>query len=118
MSVAPLRSLAAEIVRGEIFERMHDELPYHMTVETDSWEERPDGSARVEQTIFVARDGHKKMLIGAGGASLKAIGSRARAAIAEAAGHPIHLFLHVKVRERWEDDPERYREMGLDFPKG
>ncbi|MDE2018682.1 MAG: GTPase Era [Hyphomicrobiales bacterium] len=118
VSVAPLRQMAAEITREKIFERLHDELPYQMTVETEGWTERPDGSARVEQVVYVAREGHKKIVIGEGGRNLKAIGSAARKDIAEAAGHPVHLFLFVKVRANWEDDPERYREMGLDFPKG
>jgi GTPase len=77
----------------------------------------PDGSARVEQTIFVMRDGHKKIVIGEGGRTIKAIGTAARKDIAEAAGHKVHLFLFVKVRENWPDDPERYRNMGLEFPK-
>ena len=115
---APIRALAAEVTREKLFERLHDELPYQLTVETDQWQERPDGSARVEQTIFVTRENHKKMVIGEGGRVLKAVGSAARKEIAEAAGHPIHLFLFVKVRENWLDDPERYREMGLEFPKG
>ena len=117
VSDAPLRSLAAEITREKIFERLHDELPYQSHVETDSWKELPDGSARVEQTIFVMREGHKKIVIGEGGRTIKSIGSAARKDIAEAADCKVHLFLFVKVRENWADDPERYREMGLEFPK-
>ena len=115
---APIRSLAAEITREKIFERLHDELPYNATVETDSWTDLPDGSARVEQTVFVTRESHRKIVIGEGGRTIKAIGGAARKDIAEAHGANVHLFLHVKVRENWQDDPERYRAMGLDFPKG
>ncbi len=115
---APLRALAAEITREKIFERLHDELPYQSTVETELWKDMPDGSARVEQTIYVMREGHKKIVIGEGGRTIKAIGTAARKEIAEAAEQKIHLFLFVKVRENWADDPDRYREMGLEFPKG
>ena len=118
LSDAPLRLLAAEITREQIYERLHDELPYQSTVETDSWTNQKDGSARIEQTIFVARDSQKKIVIGEGGRTIKAIGQAARREIAEAAEQPVHLFLFVKVRENWADDPERYREMRLDFPKG
>ncbi len=114
---APIRSLAAEITREKLFERLHDELPYQTTVETDSWKVQADGSARVEQTIFVSRDSHKKIVIGEGGRTIKSIGTAARKDIAEANDAPVHLFLFVKVRENWLDDPERYRAMGLDFPK-
>ena len=117
VSDAPLRLLAAEITREKLFERLHDELPYQSTVETDSWKELPDGSARIEQTIYVARDGQKKIVIGDGGRTIKAIGQAARKEIAEAAEQKVHLFLFVKVRPGWVDDPERYREMGLDFPR-
>jgi GTPase len=115
---APIRSLAAEITREKLIERLHDELPYQATVETEEWKEKPDGSARVEQTIFVTRESHRKIVLGEGGRTIKAIGTAARKDISEAHGAPVHLFLHVKVRERWLDDPERYRAMGLDFPKG
>jgi GTP-binding protein Era len=115
---APIRSLAAEITREKLFERLHDELPYQATVETDSWKDQPDGTARVEQTVFVTRESHRKIVIGEGGRTIKAIGTAARKDIAEAHGANVHLFLHVKVRENWLDDPERYRAMGLDFPKG
>ena len=114
---APLRSLAAEITREKLFERLHDELPYQTTVETDQWKTLPDGSVRIEQTIFVTRDSHKKIVIGEGGRTIKAIGSAARKEIAEANDGPVHLFLFVKVRANWLDDPERYRAMGLEFPK-
>ena len=115
VSDAPLRSLAAEITREKMFERLHDELPYQSTVETETWKEQKDGSARIEQTIYVTRDSHKKIVIGEGGRTIKSIGSAARKEIAEAAEHPVHLFLFVKVRANWGDDPERYRMMGLDF---
>lgn len=118
VSDAPMRSLAAEITREKIFERLHDELPYQSTVETELWKDLPDGSVRIEQTIYVMREGHKKIVIGEGGRTIKAIGSAARVEIAEAVEQKVHLFLFVKVRDRWQDDPERYREMGLEFPKG
>ncbi len=117
ISDAPVRLLAAEITREKIFERLHDELPYQSTVETELWKDLPDGSARIEQTIYVMREGHKKIVIGEGGRTLKAIGTAARAEIAEAVEQKVHLFLFVKVRAEWQDDPERYREMGLEFPK-
>ncbi len=114
---APMRSLAAEITREKLFERLHDELPYQTTVETESWTDLPDGSARIEQTIYVSRDSHKKIVIGEGGRTLKSIGTAARKEIAEANESKVHLFLFVKVRENWLDDPERYRAMGLEFPE-
>ena len=118
VSDAPLRMLAAEVTREKIFDRLHEELPYHSTVETDLWQERPDGSVRIEQTIFVERDGQKKIVIGKGGQTIKAIGQAARKEIEELAEARVHLFLFVKVRENWADDPERYRVMGLEFPRG
>ena len=117
MSDAPLRSLAAEITREKIFQQLHQELPYQSTVETDSWTERKDKSVRIEQTIFVEREGQRKIVLGKGGATIKSIGAEARKEIAEIVGVPVHLFLFVKVRENWGDDPDRYREMGLEFPK-
>jgi GTP-binding protein Era len=117
ISEGNLRTLAAEITREKLFERLHDELPYQATVETDQWKELPDGSARIEQTIFVSRESHRKIVLGEGGRTIKAIGSAARKEIAEANEAPVHLFLFVKVRENWTDDPERYRAMGLEFPK-
>jgi GTPase len=114
---APIRTLAAEITREKLFERLHDELPYQTTVETDSWKQLPDGSVRIEQTIFVSRDSHKKIVLGEGGRTIKSIGTAARKDIAEANDGPVHLFLFVKVRANWLDDPERYRAMGLEFPK-
>lgn len=118
VSDAPLRLLASEITREKIFERLHEELPYQSTVETDQWQERPDGSVRLEQTIFVERESQRKIVLGKGGQTIKAIGQTARKEIAAIVEKPVHLFLFVKVREKWEDDPERYREMGLEFPKG
>jgi len=117
VSDAPLRMLAAEITREKLFERLHDELPYQLTVETESWQERKDGSVRIEQTIYVARETHRKIILGKGGQSIKAIGEQARCEIAVEIEAPVHLFLFVKVRENWVNDPARYREMGLEFPK-
>ena len=118
ISDVPLRSLAAEITREKIFERLHQELPYQTTVETESWKDQKDGSVRIEQTIFVERDSQKKIVIGKGGAAIKGISMAARKEIAAIAEKPVHLFLFVKVREGWGDDPERYRAMGIEFPKG
>ncbi|HEY8382461.1 MAG TPA: GTPase Era [Microvirga sp.] len=118
ISDAPLRMLAAEITREKIYERLHEELPYESTVETDQWEQRPDGSVRIEQTIFVERESQRKIVLGEGGQTIKSIGQAARRDIGEIAETKVHLFLHVKVRENWADDPERYREMGLEFPRG
>jgi GTP-binding protein Era len=117
MSDAPMRHLAAEITREKIYRQLHQELPYQSTVETDSWTERKDKSVRIEQTIFVERESQRKIVLGKGGATIKSIGADARKEIAEILGQPVHLFLFVKVRENWGDDPDRYREMGLDFPK-
>jgi GTP-binding protein Era len=117
MSDAPMRHLAAEITREKIFRQLHQELPYQSTVETDSWTERKDKSIRIEQTIFVERESQRKIVLGKGGATIKSIGADSRREIAEIAGVPVHLFLFVKVRENWGDDPDRYREMGLEFPR-
>ena len=117
LSDAPLRMLAAEITREKLYDRLHEELPYRSTVETDQWQVRPDGSVRIEQTIFVERESQRAIVLGAGGRTIKAIGQAARVEIAEAAEATVHLFLHVKVRENWADDPARYREMGLEFPR-
>jgi GTP-binding protein Era len=114
---APLRQLAAEITREKLYLRLHQELPYQSTVETTSWKERKDGSVRIEQTIFVERMSQRKIVLGKGGQTIKAIGAEARREIAEIVEHPVHLFLFVKVREGWGEDPERYREIGLEFPK-
>ena len=117
MSDAPLRQLAAEITREKLFERLHQELPYHSTVETEQWKELRKGDVRVEQTIYVERESQRKIVLGKNGQTIKAIGEAARKEIAEIAEAKVHLFLFVKVREGWGDDPERYRAMGLDFPK-
>ena len=114
---APLRQLAAEITREKLYLRLHQELPYQSTVETASWQERKDGSVRIEQTIYVERESQRMIVLGKGGQTIKAIGAEARREIAEVIEQPVHLFLFVKVREGWGDDPERYREMGLEFPK-
>ncbi|HYH70254.1 MAG TPA: GTPase Era [Methyloceanibacter sp.] len=114
---APLRQAAAEITREKLFMRLHDELPYALTVEATEWKELNDRSVRIEQTIFVERDSQKKIVLGAKGATIKEISMSARQDIAAMIERPVHLFLFVKVRGRWGEDPERYREMGLDFPK-
>ena len=113
----PLRSLAAEITREKLFLRLHDELPYSLTVETEEWEQKKDGSIRIAQVIYVERDSQKKIALGKGGQTIKTIGQMAREELQEMLETKVHLFLFVKVRENWSDDRERYREMGLDFPK-
>ena len=117
ISEAPMRQLAAEVTREKLFERLHQELPYHSTVETDVWKELRRGDVRIEQTIYVERESQRKIVLGKGGQTIKAIGEAARKEIAEIADAKVHLFLFVKVREKWGDDPERYRAMGLEFPK-
>lgn len=117
MSDAPMRQLAAEITREKIYQKLHQELPYQSTVETDSWTERKDGSVKIEQTIFVERESQRKIVLGKGGATIKSIGAASREEIADILEVPVHLFLFVKVRENWGDDPDRYRQMGLEFPK-
>ena len=114
---APLRQAAAEITREKLFMRLHDELPYALTVEATEWKELNDRSVRIEQTIFVERDSQKKIVLGAKGATIKEISMSARQDIAAMIERPVHLFLFVTVRGRWGEDPERYREMDLDFPK-
>jgi GTPase len=116
VSDAPLRQLAAEITREKLYLRLHQELPYHSTVETVGWKELKDRSVRIEQTIYVERESQRKIVLGKGGQTIKAIGSDARREIAEAIEAKVHLMLFVKVRENWGDDPERYREIGLEFP--
>jgi GTP-binding protein Era len=117
VSDAPVRQLAAEITREKLFLKLHQELPYQSTVETENWTERADGSVRIEQTIYVERESQRKIVLGKAGQSIKAIGAAARKELAEILEKPVHLFLFVKVREGWGDDPERYRQMGLEFPK-
>ena len=116
ISDLPLRQLAAEITREKLYLRLHEELPYASHVETESWTENKDGSIRVEQVIYVERASQKKILIGKNGSVIKAISIAARKELAEIVERPVHLFLFVKVRENWGDDPARYREMGLEFP--
>jgi GTP-binding protein Era len=115
LSEMPERLLAAEVTREQIFFQMKDELPYHMTVETESWQARDDGSVLVGQVIYVSRENHKAMVLGKGGDRIKRIGEKARKELIEILGCPIHLKLFVKLREDWMDDPERYRPWGLDF---
>jgi GTPase len=117
ISDAPLRSLAAEVTREKLYLRLHEELPYQSTVATEQWKELKDGSVRIEQTIYVERESQRGIVLGKGGQTIKAIGADARREIAAIIEAPVHLFLFVKVRERWGDDPERYREMGLEFRK-
>jgi GTP-binding protein Era len=117
ISDAPLRQLAAEITREKLYLRLHQELPYRSTVETDLWKELKDGSVRIEQTIYVERESQRKIVLGKGGQTIRGIGADARKEIAELIEAPVHLFLFVKVREGWENDPDRYREMGLEFPR-
>ena len=116
LSDAPMRQLAAEVTREKLFERLHQELPYQSTVETEQWKELRGGGVRIEQTIYVERESQRKIVLGKGGATIKAIGAAARKDIAQMLEQPVHLFLFVKVREGWGDDPERYRGMGLEFP--
>ncbi|HSO48082.1 MAG TPA: GTPase Era [Rhizobiaceae bacterium] len=117
ISDLPMRNLAAEITREKVFLRLHEELPYSSHVETETWTELPDGSVKIEQAIFVERDSQKKIVIGRKGETVKAISMAARKELAEILERKVHLILFVKVRENWGDDPERYREMGLEFPR-
>ncbi|WP_424944435.1 GTPase Era [Aliiroseovarius crassostreae] len=114
----PMRMIAAEMTREKLTLRLHQELPYQMTVETESWEERKDGSARVDQVIYVMRDGHKGIVLGNKGETIKAVGKAARLELEEFMGRKVHLFLQVKVRPNWLEEKERYSEMGLDFKDG
>lgn len=115
---APLRLIAAETTREKLTLRLHQELPYELTVETEGWEERKDGSVKIDQIVYVARDGHKGIALGPRGETIKAVGKAAREEIAAFLGRPVHLFLTVKVRPNWLEEAERYGEMGLEFPKG
>ena len=114
----PLRMIAAEMTREKLTLRLHQELPYQLTVETDNWEERDDGSVRIDQVIYVARDGHKGILLGKKGETIKSVGKLAREEISDFLDRKVHLFLQVKVRPNWLDEAERYSEMGLDFSDG
>jgi len=113
-----LRSIAAEMTREKLMLRLHQELPYQLTVGTDTWEERKDGSVRIEQTVYIAKEGHRPIVLGKGGQTLKSVGQDSRRELAEMMGQAVHLFLHVKVDPRWLDDGERYAEMGLELPEG
>jgi len=115
LSDAPERWLAAEVTREQVFLQLHDELPYSATVETESWDERPDGSVRVEQVIYVRKPSQRAIVLGEGGKRIKTIGARARAELGMMLDRKVHLFLFVKVRDNWLDDPERYRAMGIEF---
>lgn len=114
----PMRMIAAEMTREKLTLRLHQELPYQLTVETESWQERDDGSARIDQVIYVSRDGHKGILLGHRGETIKAVSRAAREELAEFLGRTVHLFLQVKVRPNWLEESERYSEMGLDFTDG
>ena len=117
ISDLPMRQLAAEITREKLYLRLHQELPYSSHIETEKWEEKKDGSVRIEQVIYVERDSQKKIVLGHKGETIRSIGQASRAEIAGILEQKVHLFLFVKVRENWGDDPERYREMGLEFPR-
>jgi GTP-binding protein Era len=111
------RATAAEITREKIYTYLHEELPYQTTVETTGWEEKKDGSVRIEQIVFVERESQRRIVLGEGGSAIKKISMTSRKELSKLFERPVHLFLHVQVREGWGDDPERYREMGLEFPK-
>ena len=111
----PMRQLASEIVREKVFDQLHEELPYEIAVETESWQQKKDGSARVDCTIHVARENQRSIVLGKGGVKIKSIGARARRGLAEVVGHPVHLFLHVKVSANWADDRSRYTAWGLEY---
>jgi GTP-binding protein Era len=115
LSDVPERLLAAEVTREQVFLQLHDELPYAATVETEGWEERRDGSVRIEQVVYVQRPSQRAIVLGERGQRIKAIGARARAELEERFGRRVHLFLFVKVRENWVEDRERYDALGLDF---
>ena len=110
--------IAAEITREKLTLRLHQELPYQLTVETESWDERKDGSARIDQIIYVARDGHKGIILGKKGETIKAVSQAARTELEEFLGRRVHLFTQVKVRPGWQEESERYTEMGLNFKDG
>jgi GTP-binding protein Era len=114
----PMRMIAAEITREKLTLRLHEELPYQLTVETENWEDKADGSTKIDQLIYVMRDGHKGIVLGNKGETIKAVGQAARAELMEFLGRPVHLFLQVKVRPGWMEEKERFQEMGLDFKDG
>lgn len=115
ISDAPIRALAAELTREQLYRQLHDELPYQSTVETETFTERKDGSIEIHQQVLVARDNQRSIVLGKGGARIREIGSRARAEMTEQFGRPVHLFLHVKVKANWDEDRGVYRDMGLDW---
>ena len=117
MADMPMRLLAAETTREKLFMQLHQELPYHLTVETENWEERSDGSVKIDQVVYVSRNTHKGIVLGKGGQLIKSVGSAARLELEDALECRVHLFVYVKVREGWLDEPERYQEMGLEFPR-
>jgi len=114
----PLRMIAAETTREKLTLRLHQELPYQLTVETENWEDRKDGSCRIDQIIYVMRDGHKGIVLGNGGETIKAVSTAARVELEEFLDRRVHLFLQIKVRPNWLEEKERYSEMGLDFKDG
>lgn len=114
---APVRVIAAEVTREKIMLRLHEEIPYEITVETETWEERRDGSVKIEQTIYVAREGHRKIVIGEKGQTIKTIGKLAREELQTFLDRPVHLFLHVKLKENWSEERARYEAMGLEWEK-
>jgi len=114
----PLRMIAAEMTREKLTLRLHQELPYQMTVETEGWEDRKDGSVKIDQVVYVVRDGHKGIVLGKNGETIKSIGQASRTELTEFLDRKVHLFLQVKVRPNWQDESERYSEMGLDFKDG
>lgn len=118
LSDLPMRMIAAEMTREKLTLRLHQELPYQLTVETENWEERKDGSCKIDQLVYVMRDGHKGIVLGNKGETIKAVGQAARAELEEFLGRKVHLFLQVKVRPNWLEESERYDEMGLNFKDG
>ena len=117
ISDMPLRLLAAEVTREQLFLQLHQELPYALTVETERWDERDDESLRIDQIVYLQRESHKPMVLGKGGRRIKEVGSAARRELEALIGRRVHLFLHVKVAPKWADDPARYRDLGLEFPR-
>ena len=115
---ASMRAIAAEVTREKLMLRLHQELPYQMTVETEAWEERKDGSVKIDQAVIVAKEGHRPIILGKGGQTLKQIGQASREELSDMMERKVHLFLRVKVDERWQEDRARYSEMGLEFPEG
>ena len=115
---ASMRAIAAEVTREKLMLRLHQELPYQMTVETEAWEERKDGSVKIDQAVIVAKEGHRPIILGKGGQTLKQIGQASREELSDMMERKVHLFLRFKVDERWQEDRARYSEMGMEFPEG